>query len=91
MCSIFHGKIPKERRVFNGYRSAIDRGQSESERGEFILNQDHNRDVSALNPEKENAKPITNLYRESDTPLFLRDSSEGQRGNAQDEKDGIEE
>ena len=55
------------------------------------MNQDHNRDVSALNPEKENAKPITNLYRESDTPLFLRDSSEGQKGNAQDEKDGIEE
>ena len=89
MCSIFHGKIPKARRVFNGYQSAIDRGQSGKRR--FILNQDQNRDVSALNPEKENAKPITNLYRESDTPLFLRDSSEGQKGNAQDEKDGIEE
>jgi hypothetical protein len=55
------------------------------------LNQDQNIDVRAINPEKENAKPITNLHRESDTPLFLRDSSEGQKGNAQDEKDGIEE
>jgi hypothetical protein len=27
------------------------------------------------------------LYREPSTPLFLRDSSEGNKGNAQDEKD----
>jgi hypothetical protein len=28
-----------------------------------------------------------NLSKESSTPLFMRDSSEGDKGNAQDEKD----
>jgi hypothetical protein len=31
------------------------------------------------------------ISKKSDLPLFLRDSSEGQKGNAQDEKDKTEE
>ena len=31
------------------------------------------------------------LYKEPSPPLFLSDSSEGKKGNAQDEKDGTEE
>ena len=31
------------------------------------------------------------INKELDIPLFLRDSSEGQKGNAQDEKDKTEE
>jgi hypothetical protein len=32
-----------------------------------------------------------NLFKKSTVPLFMRDSSEGHQGNAQDEKDGMEE
>lgn len=31
------------------------------------------------------------LHQESDVPLFLRDSSDGEKGDAQDEKDKTEE
>ena len=42
--------------------------------------------------EKEIKKPVGNLFhQESDTPLFLRASSEGKKGDAQDEKDKTEE
>jgi len=36
--------------------------------------------------------PVTqSLIKESSTPLFMRDSPEGNKGNAQDEKDETEE
>ena len=42
----------------------------------------------ALKEEGEIEKPISeNPVDESTTPLFLRDTSEGRMGNAQDEKD----
>jgi hypothetical protein len=60
--------------------------------GGFILNKEQDATVSELNPEKERAEPNqVLLHRESDIPLFLRDSSDGQKGNAQDEKDQTEE
>jgi len=55
------------------------------------LNQNQNTNVNELNSERETNEPVRKLYQESDTPLFLRDSSEGEKGNAQDEKDKTEE
>ena len=56
------------------------------------LNQEQDKKANELNSEKENKEPTINLlHQESDIPLFLRDSSEGKKGNAQDEKDKIEE
>ena len=54
------------------------------------MQQDPN--VNELNSEKETQAPVRELlHQESDTPLFLRDSSEGQKGDPQDEKDKTEE
>ena len=48
--------------------------------------------VNELNSEKETkAPPREWLHQEPDIPLFLRDGSDGQKGNAQDEKDETEE
>ena len=48
--------------------------------------------VKELSPEEENQEPVGDmLQQESKTPLFLKDGSEGQKGNAQDEKDKVEE
>ena len=45
-----------------------------------------------LKEEVEDDKPVPKgLFRESSTPLFLSDSPEGNKGNAQDEKDETEE
>ncbi|MGB7921767.1 MAG: hypothetical protein WCF57_00850 [Pyrinomonadaceae bacterium] len=42
----------------------------------------------ALKEEGETTEPIyENPFKESSTPLFLRDSPDGRMGNAQDEKD----
>ena len=52
----------------------------------IILHQDRN--VNELNSEKETEAPVRELlHQESDIPLFLRDSPEGKKGDAQDEKD----
>ena len=41
---------------------------------------------------KEDDEPVSkSLLRETSTPLFLSDSPEGNKGNAQDEKDATEE
>ena len=46
----------------------------------------------ALKEEDEAQEPVyENPVNESSTPLFLRDSPNGRRGNAQDEKDESEE
>lgn len=48
--------------------------------------------MNELNSEKDIEERIKELlHQESDTPLFLRDSSEGQKGDPQDEKDKTEE
>ena len=48
--------------------------------------------AAELNSEKEPGKRVEDmLHREHETPLFLRDTSEGKKGNAQDEKDKVEE
>ena len=45
-----------------------------------------------LKDEVENKEPVSvGLFKEPSTPLFLIDSSEGEKGNAQDEKDETEE
>ena len=45
-----------------------------------------------LKNEVVNMKPLfESLFKEPSTPLFLIDSSEGKKGNAQDEKDETEE
>ena len=45
-----------------------------------------------LNEEVQDDERVTkSLLKESSTPLFLSDSSEGNKGNAQDEKDETEE
>ena len=45
-----------------------------------------------LKDEGENKEPVSEiLFRESPTPLFIRDSQGGNKGNAQDEKDETEE
>jgi hypothetical protein len=45
-----------------------------------------------LKEEVENNEPESkSLFKEFSTPLFMRDSPEGNKGNAQDEKDETEE
>ena len=45
-----------------------------------------------LKAEVEDDEPVSkSLLRETSTPLFLSDSPEGNKGNAQDEKDETEE
>lgn len=45
-----------------------------------------------LKDEVENKEPVSeNLFKETSPPLFMSDSSEGKKGNAQDEKDETEE
>jgi hypothetical protein len=45
-----------------------------------------------LKDEGENREPVTEiLFKEPSTPLFIRDSQGGNKGNAQDEKDETEE
>ena len=50
------------------------------------MHQDKN--ANELNSEKETEGPLRELlHQEPEIPLFLRDSSEGKKGDAQDEKD----
>lgn len=50
------------------------------------LNKDTNN--NEFDRAKKTEEPVKGLpHQESDIPLFVRDSSEGQKGNAQDEKD----
>lgn len=49
------------------------------------MNQDKNENTPASEKETE---PVRELLRqEPEIPLFLRDTSDGQKGDAQDEKD----
>jgi hypothetical protein len=56
------------------------------------LNEDQDTNVNELNSEPETEEPVRDLHhqesdQEPEIPLFLKDSSEGQKGDAQDEKD----
>jgi len=51
---------------------------------EIILHPDN---VIELKSEKDPEGSVREICQEVDVPLFLRDSSEGQKCNAQDEKD----
>jgi hypothetical protein len=52
------------------------------------LNQDQNTEVQELNSQQRTKEPVRELlHQEPDVPLFLRNGSEGKKGNAQDEKD----
>ena len=44
-----------------------------------------------LKGEVENKEPLPSLFKEPAPPLFVSGSSEGEKGNAQDEKDESEE
>lgn len=56
------------------------------------MNPDETTNVSELNPEKETQVIVRiPVADESDVPLFLRNSSASQKGDAQDEKDKTEE
>ena len=58
----------------------------------ITLDQKQDKNVKELSPEEDTAEPVGHLLQqESKTPLFLRGTSEGQKGNAQDEKDKVEE
>ena len=52
------------------------------------MNQDQDINVNELSDEKKTGRLVSEpLCQESDVPLFLRDSSEGQKCDPQDEKD----
>ena len=56
------------------------------------MNQDQNTNVNELDSETETEGGVKELLhhesdQEAEVPLFLRDSSEGQKGDPQDEKD----
>ena len=56
------------------------------------MNQDQN--TKPTEPDSEEAIEVRVkelLHQESDVPLFLRDSADGDKGDAQDEKDKTEE
>jgi hypothetical protein len=80
----------KARRVFKESRWAIDRQLSKKEA--VILKQDEKTKVNERKSEPKINEPVRELGNPpSDTPLFLREGSEGEKGNAQDEKDKSEE
>ena len=52
------------------------------------MNQAQNTDVRELSSQQRIKEPVRALlHQEPDVPLFLRDGSDGEKGNAQDEKD----
>ena len=52
------------------------------------MNQDQNTNMNEVNSREKAKEPLRDLlHQEPDIPLFLRDGSEGKKGNAQDEKD----
>jgi hypothetical protein len=72
------------RASFSGYRSATN--ITVNLKDAIILHQETN--VKELNSEVETEEPVRELlHQEPEVPLFLRDSSEGKKGDAQDEKD----
>ena len=56
------------------------------------MDEKQDKNVKELSAEGETVEPVEDLlHQESKTPLFLRGGSDGQKGNAQDEKDKVEE
>jgi hypothetical protein len=60
--------------------------------GGDYLREDQEPNVNELDSETAIAEPVRELLHQGpDVPLFLRDSSDGEKGNAQDEKDKTSE
>lgn len=56
------------------------------------MNQDQNPNRTEADSGKETKVRVKEpLHQEADVPLFLRDSSDGEKGDAQDETDKTEE
>lgn len=56
------------------------------------MNQDENNNGKGPDSEQKTEEPVVELPKQAAaTPLFLKDGSEGKKGNAQDEKDKTEE
>jgi hypothetical protein len=63
-----------------------------TEKEAITVNQDQDTNPNERKSEKESEELEPNLlHQESDVPLFLRDGSDGKKGDAQDEKDNAEE
>jgi hypothetical protein len=67
------------------FRRGVEAGlKSEKDRKNWQAGNELGQELS----DKQAKDPVEEVInRESDIPLFLRDTSEGQKGNAQDEKD----
>ena len=56
------------------------------------MNQDQDTNTNERKAARENEELVPNMLRQgSEVPLFLRDGSDGKKGDAQDEKDNAEE
>ena len=80
--------MPREVEIIPGLEKKTQDRQEEDE----YLNQDQDTNVNELDSEPETEGEVKDLLhhesdQESEVPLFLRDSPEGQKGDAQDEKD----
>ena len=74
---------------FNGYRWATN---PKASRKDAIILQQLQKNANELNSEKDTEEPIKELlHQEPEVPLFVRDSPEGKKGDAQDEKDKTSE
>jgi hypothetical protein len=60
---------------------------SKSKKETIILNQDQDMNVNEPSHEKGEVLVRITSDEDSDVPLFLRDISDGKKGDAQDEKD----
>ena len=71
------------------FRQGVEAGlKSEEDRKNWQAGKELGQEMS----DKQAKDPVEEVInKKSDIPLFLRDSSEGQKGNAQDEKDETEE
>jgi len=78
------GEHPRQDRVPTNTRGPLIPVPPREE--EIILQQDNN--INDVNSHEETEAPVVDLlHQEPGVPLFLKDSSEGRKGNPQDEKD----
>jgi len=80
--------LPREVEIIE----ALEKKTRDRQEETINLNQDQKTNVNELNSEPESEGEVRDLLhhesdQESEVPIFLRDSSEGQKGDAQDEKD----
>lgn len=70
------------KRAFNEFRWVT---KQDRNREAITLNQDQNVKTPTVERESEPLREL--LHEEPEIPLFLKDTSDGQKGDAQDEKD----